>query len=120
MECSGVLAGAGACTKTLQSDVESYVQAGIAPATKRAYRADLDHFRAWGGTIPATEAQVAAYRSAHAETLSVTTLVRRLAAISVERMDFRMPRWGTSSGWTNLYHEPDFGDPDAPAASEPL
>jgi hypothetical protein len=38
------------------------VQAGIAPATRRAYRADLDHFEAWGGTIPASDDQVATYR----------------------------------------------------------
>ena len=83
MECSGVLVCAGACTKTLQADVEAYVQAGIAPATKRAYRADLDHFRAWGGTIPATEAQVAAYLADHATVLKVSTLTRRLAAVSI-------------------------------------
>ena len=47
------------CTETLRAEVEAYVQAGIAPATKRAYRADLNHFKAWGGTIPATEALVA-------------------------------------------------------------
>jgi hypothetical protein len=29
----------------LQADVEAYVQAGIAPATKRAYRADLDDYK---------------------------------------------------------------------------
>src|ERR1700724_3809322 len=66
MECSGLPIGAGACTKTLQADVEAYVQAGIAPATQRAYRADLNHFEAWGGTIPATEALVATYLAHHA------------------------------------------------------
>jgi integrase len=83
MECSGLPVGAGACTKTLQADVEAYVQAGIAPATKRAYRADLDHFRAWGGTIPATDALVAAYLADHAAVLKVSTLTRRLAAVSI-------------------------------------
>jgi hypothetical protein len=71
---------AGACTNTLQADVEAYVQAGIAPATKRAYRADLSHFEAWDGTIPATDAQVAAYLAHHATVLKVSTLTRRLAA----------------------------------------
>ncbi len=71
------------CTDALPSEVEAYVQAGIAPATKRAYRADLDHFHAWGGSIPASVGLLAAYLAAHAETLSVATLVRRLAAISV-------------------------------------
>ena len=49
------------CKLALTSKVETYVQAGIAPATRRAYRADLDHFRRWGGTIPGTDGQLAAY-----------------------------------------------------------
>jgi integrase len=63
--------------------VEAFIQAGIAPATRRAYRSDLDHFLAWGGAMPATDAQIAAYVAAHAATLKVATLTRRLAAISV-------------------------------------
>ncbi len=70
------------CTNIAHA-VASYVDAGIAPATRRAYRADLDHFRAWGGDVPATDAHVAAYIAAHATTLKVATLTRRLAAISV-------------------------------------
>lgn len=62
--------------------VWGYVQASVAPATLLAYRADLDHFMAWGGAIPSTDEQVAAYLAAHAGTLAVATLVRRLAAIS--------------------------------------
>jgi integrase len=68
---------------TLSDLVEAFVQAGIAPATRRAYRSDLDHFLAWGGTIPASDAAVAAYLAAHADQLKVATLNRRLAAISV-------------------------------------
>jgi integrase len=62
--------------------VRDYVQASVAPATLRAYRADLDHFTAWGGTIPSTDEQVAAYLAAHAGALAVATLTRRLASIS--------------------------------------
>ena len=75
-----MLACAGACTTVLEAEVEAYVQAGIASATKRAYRADLDHFRAWGGIIPATDTLVAAYLADHAALLKVSTLTRRLAA----------------------------------------
>ena len=71
------------CTPSLSPEVESYIEAGIAPATRRAYRSDLDHFRAWGGDIPATDAQLAAYLAAHAMILKPATLARRLAAISV-------------------------------------
>jgi hypothetical protein len=78
-----MLTCAGACTDTLQVGVEAYVQAGIASATRRAYRADLNHFEAWGGTIPATDTQVAAYLAGHAAVLKVSTLTRRLAAVSI-------------------------------------
>ena len=74
---------AAACNEPLQPEVRAYVQAGIAPATKRAYRADLDHFRAWGATIPATDALVAAYLADCAAVLKVSTLTRRLAAVSI-------------------------------------
>ena len=78
-----MLACAGTCTTMLEAEVEAYVQAGIASATKRAYRADLDHFRAWGGIIPATDTLVAAYLADHAALLKVSTLTRRLAAFSI-------------------------------------
>jgi integrase len=78
-----MLVGAGTCTETFRPQVGAYVQAAIASATKRAYRADLDHFRAWGGSLPATDAQIANYLADHAEVLKVSTLTRRLAAISV-------------------------------------
>ena len=67
------------CTTGLAASVQSFVQAGVAPATRRAYRADLDHFEAWGGTIPATDDMVAAYIADHATVLKVSTLTRRLA-----------------------------------------
>jgi integrase len=71
------------CENDVDPSVQGFVEAGIAPATRRAYRADLDHFAAWGGAIPSTDAELAAYLAAHATTLKVATLVRRLAAISV-------------------------------------
>jgi integrase len=71
------------CNNLLRPEVEAFVQAGIAPAAKRAYRADLDHFEAWGGTIPTTDAQVATYLADHAAVLKVSTLTRRLAAVSI-------------------------------------
>jgi hypothetical protein len=72
-----MLVSAVDCTDPLRADVEAYVQAGIAPATRRAYRADLSHFEAWGGTIPATDAPVAAYLADHAAVLKVSTLKLR-------------------------------------------
>jgi adenylate cyclase len=53
------------CAVTCKSEptdaVRAYVEAGITPATRRAYKADLEHFRAWGGDIPTTDIQLAAY-----------------------------------------------------------
>jgi hypothetical protein len=55
-----------ACTVDPARTVKDYVEAGIAPATRRAYRTDLNDFQAWGGTLPATDAQVANYLANHA------------------------------------------------------
>jgi integrase len=71
--------------------VRAYVEAGIAPATRRAYKADLEHFRAWGGDIPTTDVQLAAYLADQAATLKVATLTRRLAAISIAHKAQRLP-----------------------------
>ncbi len=62
--------------------VRQYVDAALANNTVRAYRGDLKHFFAWGGTIPATERQVAKYLAQHATTLAGSTLARHLAAIT--------------------------------------
>ena len=77
---------AGDCTlgapDPVPGQVAALVEASIADSTRRAYRTDLAHFAAWGGQLPAEPAQVASYLAAHAETLSVATLVRRIATIS--------------------------------------
>lgn len=78
--------------KTEPSDaVRTYVEAGIAPATRRAYRADLEHFAVWGGDIPTTDIQLAAYLAEHAAILKVATLTRRPAAISIAHKAQRLP-----------------------------
>jgi integrase len=58
------------------------VENSISGNTRRAYQSDLAHFEAWGGDLPADPTVVASYLAAHAETLSVATLVRRMATIS--------------------------------------
>jgi hypothetical protein len=72
--------------------VRAYVEAGIAPATRRPYKTDLERFRAWGGSIPTTDLQLAAYLAEQATTLKVATLTRRLAAISIAHKAQRLPR----------------------------
>jgi site-specific recombinase XerD len=65
-----------------QAAVESYLKAAISSNTWKAYRDDLKHFRAWGGSFPATPEQVAAYLAHYAPLHSVATLTRRLASLS--------------------------------------
>lgn len=61
---------------------KDYVRASSSEATLRAYKADLEHFMAWGGVIPASAELIANYLSDHADVLSVATLSRRIAAFS--------------------------------------
>jgi len=48
-------------TDPVSDEVAALVEASIADNTRRAYRSDLDHFAAWGGTLPAEPALVASY-----------------------------------------------------------
>jgi integrase len=61
--------------------VHEFLQASIAASTRRAYQSDLDHFLAWGGTVPASAGTIARYLADHAATLSMATLARRAVAI---------------------------------------
>jgi len=63
-------------------ELRHYVESAISDNTRRAYRNDLDHFRAWGGTVPAEPMAIAAYLSAHAGILAIATLQRRLVSIA--------------------------------------
>lgn len=64
------------------SSYAEYVRNSVSDNTRRAYRADLDHFLGWGGSLPSQPEQIAQYVAAHAGLLSVSTLTRRLAAIA--------------------------------------
>jgi integrase len=64
----------------------AYGEAAKALNTRRAYASDWQHFAAWCqghglSEMPSTPGAVAAYLTAHAESLKVSTLGRRLAAI---------------------------------------
>lgn len=63
--------------------VQDYIQASLAENTRIAYLSDLAHFENWGGQLPAAAETVAEYLAAHADSLSVATLNRRLAALSL-------------------------------------
>ena len=42
----------------------------------------MQHFQAWGGSLPATPEQIACYLACHAQKHTVATLTRRLASLS--------------------------------------
>jgi integrase len=58
------------------------VSHSISESTKRAYRADLQHFEATGRTIPASSAEVATYLAEMAGHFAVATIGRRLASLA--------------------------------------
>lgn len=59
-----------------------FIASAHADNTRRAYQSDLEHFHAWGGTIPSSDKSVARYLADHADCLAVGTLRRRLSAIA--------------------------------------
>ncbi|MBW8844025.1 MAG: tyrosine-type recombinase/integrase [Burkholderiales bacterium] len=63
------------------AEVNRYTHAALAANTHRSYAADLNHFKAAGGTIACTAVQLAEYLASHATTLAVATLQHRLIAI---------------------------------------
>jgi integrase family protein with SAM-like domain len=71
----------------LTERARAYARSSKAANTLRAYESDLRHFGAWCearglGAFPAEPETVALYLVDHAERLAVSTLRRRLAAIS--------------------------------------
>ena len=62
--------------------VLGYLSSSLSANTRVAYLSDLNHFERWGGAIPASDVTVAEYIAAHAESLAVATLVRKLSSIS--------------------------------------
>jgi site-specific recombinase XerD len=75
----------------LDPSIREFVDAATAPNTRRAYENDLEHFRAWGGRIPASPQQMAKYLADHARALSTATLARRLAAIGHAHVNAGFP-----------------------------
>jgi len=62
--------------------VEHFIRESLSENTRAAYRADLAHFTAWGGVLPATGDLIARYLADHAETLAPASLARRVATLS--------------------------------------
>jgi hypothetical protein len=79
---TGLLPCSAVDSTDLSDAVAGYVRDSLADNTRRAYQSDLRHFELWGGSLPASPKTVAAYLAAYADSLSVTTLIRRLASLS--------------------------------------
>lgn len=69
------------CSAT-QVRLEGLLDAAYASNTQRAYRSDIEQYQKWGGKIPATEEEVAAYIADRAGSLAVATLRRHIASLS--------------------------------------
>src|SRR3982074_2350262 len=70
------------CTNSQPNTGADYIRESLAENTRVASLSDLAHFESWGGRIPAAPETIAEYLVAHADTLSVATLNRRLAALN--------------------------------------
>lgn len=62
--------------------VIEYLKASLSDNSIRAYRADIEHFLSWGGSIPTSPETIARYLAEHGGKLSNSTLSRRLVSIS--------------------------------------
>src|SRR5690242_18113795 len=66
----------------LTDPVRRYLAFAINSNSARAYNADLDHFRAWGGELPCSPEFLARYIAEHGGKLKVSALVRRLSSLA--------------------------------------
>lgn len=66
----------------MPDNVRRLVSNSLSDATKKAYAADLDHFEAWGGHIPAFPETVASYLADLSASHKCATIVRRVTALS--------------------------------------
>jgi len=71
-----------AAPDALSEAAETFIRDSISDNTRKAYRSDLAHYAAWGGTLPATPEQIARYLADHADTLAPSSLARRIATLS--------------------------------------
>jgi len=73
------------------SKLDQYIEAATRDNTRQSYRAAIEHFEVqWKGLLPATADGVARYLAEYADTLAVSTLRQRLAALA---------HWHTAQGF---------------------
>ena len=64
------------------TDVKDLLEAAYAANTRRAYRSDIASFLHWGGSIPSTPEEIAAFIAFRSQTCAVATIRRQLASLS--------------------------------------
>ncbi len=75
------------------SKLDQYIAAATRENTRLSYRAAIEHFEVeWHGLLPATADSVARYLADYADTLAVSTLRQRLAALAA---------WHTEQGFAD-------------------
>jgi integrase len=73
------------------SKLDQYIEAATRKSTRQSYRSAIEHFEVeWQGVLPATADSVARYLAEYAETLAISTLRQRLAALA---------KWHTEQGF---------------------
>jgi integrase len=80
--CNGSTLQLTARAQNAPKALQELLHASISDNTRRAYRSDIAHFFAWGGSIPTQPEVVASYLAEWAGRLSVASLSRRVASIS--------------------------------------
>ncbi len=81
---------------TPNADVQTYVEASVSGATKTAYQSDLAKFIGWGGTIPCSDATLAAFIANHAVSHAPATLARWISSIAKAHRASGLPSPSTS------------------------
>ena len=68
---------------TFMSNIDRYIRAATRENTRRSYQSAIEHFEVtWGGFLPATAESLARYLADYADSLAVSTLKTRLAALA--------------------------------------
>jgi len=71
------------CMRDAEAEqIEDLLRHSLAANTIRAHQSDMQHYSSWGGKVPATPSEVAAYIAAFAGKLAVSTIERRIATLS--------------------------------------
>lgn len=77
-----VLPGIPDPTLPQSTQVNDLLEAAYASNTRRAYRSDIASFIQWGGSIPSTPEELAAFIAYRANICTVATIRRQLASLS--------------------------------------